>query len=80
MTDREKQARDMLQEIAKDIEKKLPEKMGFTLLAYEFECEEGNTLMYVSNSKKEDVLNAMVEFVQKNIEDPKIWGKDISKE
>ena len=36
MTIREQKARDMLQNIAKDIQAKLPPKFGFTLLAYEF--------------------------------------------
>ena len=36
MTEREEQVNNMLQEIMNDIKKKLPEGMGFTLLAYEF--------------------------------------------
>lgn len=36
MTEREQQASDMLQTIAKDIAKLLPEGFGFCLLAYEF--------------------------------------------
>ena len=36
MTDREKEANDMLQEIARYVKNKLPEGMGFCLLAYEF--------------------------------------------
>ena len=36
MTEREEKANSMMQEIAKEIKEKLPEGMGFALLAYEF--------------------------------------------
>ena len=77
MTDREQQANAMMQEIAKDIKEKLPEGMGFTLLAYEFGDAEDRRMMYVSNSNREDVMLAMCEFLQKNMDDPKMFGKDI---
>jgi len=77
MTEREKQANDTLQSIAQDIKEKLPENMGFALLAYEFGDAEDKRLMYVSNSNREDVLKAMVEFLEKNMNDPKMFGKDV---
>lgn len=77
MTDREKQANDVLQLIAKDIKEKLPESMGFALLAYEFGGADDRRMMYISNSNREDVLKAMLEFVNKNLNDPKMFGKDI---
>ena len=78
MTEREEQANDVLQTIAKEIKEKLPENMGFALLAYEFGgTSEDRRLMYVSNSNREDVLTAMLEFVDKNLNDPKIFGKDV---
>lgn len=77
MTEREKQANDTLQLIAQDIKEKLPENMGFALLAYEFGDAEDKRLMYVSNSNREDVLKAMVEFLEKNMNDPKMFGKDV---
>ena len=77
MTEREKQANDTLQSIAQDIKEKLPENMGFALLAYEFGDAEGRRLMYISNSKREDVMRAMVEFLEKNMNDPKMFGKDV---
>ena len=77
MTENEKQTNDVLQEIMNDIKKKLPEGMGFTLLAYEFGDKEGRRMLYASNSNREDVLKAMLEFVDKNLNDPKIFGKDV---
>lgn len=77
MTEREQQASDMLQAIAKDIKDKLPENFGFALMAYEFGDEPDKKMLYVSNSNREDVMNAMIEFLQKNIEDPKMFGKDV---
>lgn len=76
MTEREQEANAVLQEIAKDIKSKLPENMGFALLAYEFGEGEDKKMLYVSNSNRADVMNAMVEFLQKNVEDPELFGKD----
>jgi hypothetical protein len=77
MTNREQEANDALQSIAKDIKEKLPENMGFALLAYEFGEAEDKKMLYVSNSNREDVMRAMVEFLDKNINDPKMFGKDV---
>ena len=80
MTEREQEANEKLQAIAKEIEEKLPEDMGFALLAYEFgpvkEGEE-HKMLYVSNSQREDVILAMTEFIKKQLEDPTIFGKDV---
>lgn len=77
MTEREEQANAVLQEIAKDIKEKLPENFGFALLAYEFGESEDKKMLYISNSQRADVMNAMVEFLQKNLDDPKMFGKDV---
>ena len=78
MTEREQQANETLQDIAHYIKTKLPEGMGFTVLAYEFgSSDEERRLFYISNSNREDVMQAMVEFIQKNIENPKMYGKDV---
>ena len=77
MTENEKQTNDILQDIMKDIKKKLPEGMGFTLLAYEFGDKEGRRMFYASNSNREDVMKAMLEFVDKNLNDPEMYGKDV---
>lgn len=75
MTEREEQANNMLREIANDIKNKLPENMGFALIAYEFGDEEGRRLMYVSNSDREDVQKAMLEFCGKVGDEE--YGKDV---
>lgn len=77
MTEREEKANAMMQEIAKEIEERLPEKMGFALLAYEFGDAEDRRMMYVSNSNREDVIKSMLEFCRKNLQDPKMFGKNI---
>lgn len=75
MTEREELANDMLQEIAKDIEKKLPTGMGFALLAFEFGDEEGRKMLYVSNANREDITKSMIEFIGKTGNDN--FGKDV---
>lgn len=77
MTNREQQVSDTLQAIAKDISNKLPEKMGFALLTYEFGDDNNRRMLYVSNSNREDVLKAMLEFVEKNVNNPDMYGKDV---
>ena len=77
MTEREEQVNNMLQEIMQDIKNKLPEGMGFALLAYEFGDKEDRRMLYASNSNREDVMKAMLEFVDKNLNDPEMYGKDV---
>lgn len=77
MTEKEQQANKMLQEIAHEISNKLPEGMGFALLTYEFGDTDNRKMLYVSNSNRADVMNAMVEFLQKNLDDPEMFGKDV---
>lgn len=77
MTEREQQTNSVLQSIAKDIKAKLPEGMGFALLAYEFGDDDGKRMLYVSNSDRESVILAMLEFVDKNLGDPEMFGKDV---
>jgi hypothetical protein len=77
MTNREQEANNALQSIAKDIKEKLPENMGFALLAYEFGEAEDKRMLYVSNSNREDVMKAMIEFLEKNVNDPAMFGKDV---
>ena len=77
MTNREQQANDALQAIAKEIKERLPEDMGFALLAYEFGDAENRRMMYVSNSNREDVIKSMLEFCDKNLNDPEMFGKDV---
>lgn len=77
MTSREQQASDALQAIAKDIKEKLPEKMGFALLAYEFGDKDDRKMLYVSNSNREDIIKSMLEFCDKNLKNPEMFEKDV---
>lgn len=77
MTNREKQANDALQAIAKEIKERLPENMGFALLTYEFGEGDNRRMMYISNSNREDVIKSMLEFCDKNLNDPTMFGKDV---
>ena len=78
MTEREQEASNLLQDIAKYIDSKLPDKMGFTLLAYEFGDENPEKkMLYVSNSNRKDVIWAMTEFIKSNVDNPEIFGKDV---
>lgn len=77
MTEREEKTNSVMQDIAKEIDQKLPEGMGFALLAYEFGEVDNKKMLYVSNSNREDVLKAMLEFVNKNLNDPEMFGKDV---
>ena len=77
MTEKEEQANNAMQNIAREIKERLPEGMGFALLAYEFGKSDDKKMIYVSNSKRSDVLLAMTEFLQKNLEDPEMFGKDV---
>lgn len=77
MTEREEKTNAIMQDIAKEISQKLPEGMGFALLAYEFGEVDDKKMLYVSNSNREDVLKAMLEFVNKNLNNPEMFGKDV---
>ncbi len=65
MTEREQDTNKTLQEIAKIIKEKLPDGMGFALLAFEFGDIPNRRMMYVSNGNREDVQKSMLEFCSK---------------
>ena len=77
MTEREEKTNAIMQDIAKEKRQKVPEGKGFALLTYEFGEVDSKKMLYVSNSNREDVLKAMLEFVNKNLNDPEMFGKDI---
>lgn len=78
MTEKEQEASAVLQDIARDIKATLPDNMGFAVLAYEFNEDDNGErkMLYVSNSNREDVILAMTEFIKKQLDDPKLFGKD----
>jgi hypothetical protein len=63
--DRDEEAKNMMQEIAKNIESKLPEGMGFCLLAFDFGDKPLRRLNYVSNAEREDIVKTMKEWIAK---------------
>lgn len=75
MTERERQASNMLQDIARDINTKLPKGFGFCLLAYEFGDAKDREMLYVSNGNRQDVQRAMLEFCTKVKEEH--YGKEV---
>lgn len=70
----EEQVKGKLQDIGKMIKNELPEGFGFVLLSFYFNSE--GQLMYVSNAKREDVVKAMEEFIEKT---KKNYGNDTGK-
>jgi len=56
--------REIMQDIAKDVKERIPEGHGFFVLVYPFEGFDGRA-NYVSNGKREDVINSMKEFIIK---------------
>jgi hypothetical protein len=53
-------------QLAARIDEGLPKGIGYTLLLYEF--GEGGWLSYICNGKREDMIKAMKEFIEKNEE------------
>lgn len=67
MTDRgtlEIACREALQRIGKELRDIEPAGLGFALLVFDF--GPGGNLAYVSNARREDMLRAMREFIEKN--------------
>lgn len=63
LKEKELEVKKQLQNIASVLKEMLPEGFGFILLAYAH--KEKGEMMYVSNSKREDVIKAMEEFIEK---------------
>lgn len=59
-----KDTKDIMQDIAKDVAKRLPEDFGFFVLVFPFNNADGRA-NYVSNGKREDVIKSMKEFIIK---------------
>lgn len=63
--DRDEQTKNKMQKIAKDISSRLPEGMGFVLLAFELGDKPNRRLNYVSNGNREDIVGVMKEWIRK---------------
>lgn len=74
LEEKELYVKQQLQGIANALEEILPKGFGFTLLTYAH--NESGEMMYVSNSKREDVVKAMEEFIEKT---KTTYGNDTGK-
>ncbi len=61
----EKMLTPELQSLAKMIDDKLPKGWGFGLMIFEMNHEPDGPLLWVSNARREDMINAMKEYVKK---------------
>ena len=75
----EKESDEMMKKIAEELKEKIPENMGFALLAYEFGEGADKKMLYISNTNRIDVMNIMAEFLENNLDLLKDEeGKDVS--
>lgn len=72
---RDARVREDLSELARVLDEALPQGWGFVLLSFPFDDEPGR-MNYISNAKREDVLKAMQEFIDKN-KHPDDFGKHV---
>lgn len=63
--DRDEQAKNKMQKIAKEISRELPRGMGFVLLTFDFGDSLSRRLNYVSNGNREDIVKVMKEWISK---------------
>lgn len=61
---KDEEVKTKLQGIAKKIDSELPDGYGFCLLTFGFN-NVGKELMYVSNAMREDIVQAMKEWIEK---------------
>lgn len=59
--------RERLQETARAVAVTLPPNTGFVVLAFDF--GPGGRLEYISNAKREEVIQLMIEFIEKTTKD-----------
>lgn len=60
----EEKVKGKMQDIARMIKKEIPNQYGFILLTFEHNTNDGS-MIYVSDSNREDVVKAMEEFIEK---------------
>jgi hypothetical protein len=53
-----------LRELGRTIGSQTPEGYGFALLMFSFE---GHEMFYISNAQREDMIKAMLEFVERQV-------------
>lgn len=72
--EKEELVKSKMQTIAKKVKEELPEGFGFVVLSFNFNTK--SEMIYVSNANREDVVNAMKEFIQKTENN---YGNDTGK-
>lgn len=62
--------------IARKVKEELPSGFGFAVLAFNFGKGPDNEMMYISNADRQDIVNAMKEWIEKTEEN---FGNDTGK-
>lgn len=65
--------RERMQDIASEVNDRIPVGYGFVVMCFKFNTGE-DRLEYCSNGRREDVLKALQEFIDKN-RNPNDWMK-----
>lgn len=68
-------SRELATGLAKTVEQNIPNGYGFCLLLFPFGKGEGNRMQYISNANREDIVQAMKEWIKKTEADN--FGKDL---
>lgn len=75
--DIEESVKEKLQGIAQKIKEELPEGFAFVLLTAKFDAKPNEAkMMYVSNANREDIVQAMKEWIEKTENN---YGNDTGK-
>ena len=73
----EEYIKNKLKDIAKNIDKELPNGFGFALLTFKFNAKpDTSELMYVANANRQDIVKAMEEWIDKTKSN---FGNDTNK-
>lgn len=74
MMNEEEIVKSKMQNIARKVKGELPDNFGFVVLAFKF--NEKGEMIYVSNANRQDVVQAMKEFIEKTENN---YGNDTGK-
>lgn len=75
MRNQDEYIKEVLPDIAKYIDNKLPDNYGFCVLAFEFGDKPNRRMNYIANGDRKDIAKAMLEWCSKVDEDT--YGKHI---
>lgn len=65
-----------MQKIARKVDEELPRGYGFVVLAFNFGEGKDKEMMYVSNANRQDIVEAMKEWIEKTEQN---YGNDTGK-